>query len=79
MSAVLTIGLSTALLWADPVPRLSGGFVPLDDGAMELTPRDWNAFLTGPEDYGRNLKTILDGSEVTVVMLQDGVGARGRS
>ena len=41
---ILTIWLSTAMFSADAVPRLSDGFIQLDDGTMKLTRQDWQAF-----------------------------------
>jgi hypothetical protein len=37
---ILTIWLSTAMFSADAVPRLSDGFIQLDDGTMKLTRQD---------------------------------------
>lgn len=45
MGAILAVCLSTLMASVDPVPRLAGGFVQLDDDAMKLTPQDWRAFL----------------------------------
>src|SRR5262245_50129944 len=57
MTATFALFASDLLNGAEPVPRLAGGFVQLDDGAMRLSGAQWAAFLGKMTEIG--LDTIV--------------------